>query len=96
MMKKITDYLKISRKTLEEIFEPFPPHKVTIKAIWTRPRPDAALRYLLREYGDAVNLKVLKQRECSIVVEISCGEDLYQKIKLNFIKDIGNDFIWKD
>lgn len=94
----MTDYLKLSRKRvqLKNMPDPFPPHKVTLKAIWTRPQPHIALRYLVDNYGDGIGIVVSKHRQNSIVIKICCGEDLYQKIKLNFVKDMGNEFIWKD
>lgn len=84
------------KKKLKTFPPPFSTHKVTLKSSSSFFQPPArALRYLVSKYEN-VNMTVLKQRPCSITIEIHCGADLYEQIKLNFVKDMGESYIWKD
>lgn len=78
--------------------DPFSPHKVTLKAIHKglcAPSPSKAIEYIMATF-DNVDIIVNKQRVRSITITIKCGDGLYNLMKLNFVKDMGHDFIWKD
>lgn len=79
---------------LKKIPPPFSSHKVTIRALGIQ-SPVRTLAYLVRDYGECM-ITVNKQRAKSITITLRCSNDIYQKIKLRFIKDMGYDFIWKD
>lgn len=72
----------------------FPTHKVTLKSI-NIPPPSRALEYLLAKFED-VTITVDKQRISSITITFHCTRDVYERIKLYFVRDMGRDFIWKD
>ena len=82
------------KKTLKTFPPPFSTHKVTLKSL-SYDSPSRALRYLMLKYED-INMFVLKQRSSSITIEIHCGANVYEQIKLNFVTDMGRDFLWKD
>lgn len=90
------DYLKLAYKRIKRknIFDPFPPHKVTLKTIYIS-SPRVALAYLVNSYRD-IRIRVLKQYTRSVIIEICCSEDTYEDMKLHFVKDMGDDFLWKD
>lgn len=80
------------------IIEPFPSHKVTLKTIHKglcAPSPSKALEYIMATFDDTA-IVVNKQKARSLVITIKCGDNIYNLIKLNFVKDMGRDFIWKD
>ncbi len=79
---------------IKQLQEPFPPHKVTLKSATTA-YPSRALNYLVTKY-EYVEITVLKQRFRSITIEIRCTDSIYEVIKLDFVKDMGRDYIWKD
>lgn len=81
-------------KTIKKIPPAFPPHKVTIKAISLR-SPSGALAYLDRELCDGYII-VNKQRDKSITLTMYCGDAHYERMKVCFIKDMGDNFLWKD
>lgn len=81
-------------KTSAKIPQAFPPHKVIIKATSLR-SPSRALAYIDREL-DGGYIIVNKQHEHRIVITIHCGNAQYELLKLSFVKDMGEDFIWKD
>ena len=71
-----------------------PSYKVTLKSL-NISSPTYALNYLVRKYED-VAITIVKQRTRSITIEIHCIDTIYQQIKLNFVKDMGRDYLWKD
>lgn len=73
---------------------PFSTYKVTIKSL-NIASPARALAYLVRDYGEAM-MVVNKQRARSITITVRCSNNIYQEMKLRFVKDMGCDFIWKD
>ena len=82
------------KKILKTFPPPFSTHKVTLKSL-SYDSPSRALKYLVLTY-EGINITVLKHRPSSIIIEICCGNDLYKHIKLNFVTDMGRDFLWKD
>lgn len=83
-------------KKIKIISPYFSPHKVTIKSTlaWSNP-PSYALSYILDHY-EGVMVTVLKQRVARITIEIHCTDVMYDLIKLNFVKDMGRNYLWKD
>ena len=89
-------------KKIKQIPTPFPSHKVTIKAIkrWNgyaniwQP-PCNAIDYLYRQ-EKAATIIIIKQREASIKILIECSDSIYERIKLDFVRIMGDKFIWKD
>lgn len=86
---------------IKQIPPAFPPHKVTIKAIkrwsgnvYTWTYPCNAIEYLYQQ--EKVAITVLKQRETSIKILIECSDNTYERIKLDFVRMMGDKFIWKD
>lgn len=73
---------------------PFQTYKVTIKSL-NLSSPVRALAYLIRDYGESM-IVVNKQRARSITITLRCSNNIYQEMKLRFVKDMGYDFIWKD
>ena len=78
----------------------FPLHKVTIKAmkrwngnVYTWTYPCHAIEYLIQH---EIAITVLKQREMSIKILIECSDNIYERIKLDFVRMMGDKFIWKD
>ena len=82
------------KKKLKTFPPPFSTHRVTLKS-FSYGSPSHALRYLVSKYEN-VKMTVLKQRTSSITIKICCGADLYEQIKLNFVKDMGESYLWKD
>ena len=88
-------------KKIKQIPTPFPSHKVTIKAIkrWNghvniwQP-PCNAINYLHQQ--EKVAITIVKQRETSIKILIECSDSIYERIKLDFVRMMGDKFIWKD
>ena len=83
---------------IETIQDPFPLHKVTLTTIHKglcAPSPSKALEYIMTVF-DNTGIVVNKQKARSLVITIKCGDNLYNIMKLNFVKDMGRDFIWKD
>ena len=85
---------------IKQIPPAFPSHKVTIKSmkrwngnVYTWTYPCNAIEYLLRQ---KVAITVLKQREMSIKILIECSDNIYERIKLDFVRMMGDKFIWKD
>ena len=79
---------------------PFPVHKVTIKAIktwnghtYTFLSPCNAIDYLCKQ---EVVVTIIKQREASIKIMIECSDDVYERLKLDFVRIMGDKYIWKD
>ena len=89
-------------KKIKKILNPLPPHKVTLKAISNQDAfgceywksPSKALDYLCKQFGGQIG--VVKHKKKSITVLFCCGNTAYEQLKLNFIRHIGHDFIWKD
>ena len=81
-------------KKIKSIPLAFPSYKVTLKPL-NMDSPSYALNYLVRKYEE-VAITVTKQRTRSITIEIHCIDATYELIKLNFVKDMGRDFLWKD
>ena len=78
--------------------DPFRPHKVILKSIHKglcTPSPSKALEYIMAMF-DGTTIIVNKQKVRSITLTIQCGDNIYHLMKLNFVKDMGRDFIWKD
>lgn len=78
----------------------FPAHKVIIKAInmwnghtYTFLSPCQAIDYLCK-YD--VTVTVVKQRAASIKIMIECKDAIYERIKLDFVCNMGDKFVWKD
>ena len=86
--------LKEKFKPIKNIPPAFTPHKVTLKSL-NMDSPSYALNYLVRKY-EGITITVTKQRTSSITIEIHCIDTIYQHIKLNFVKDMGRNFLWKD
>ena len=87
-------------KNIKQIPPAFPAHKVTIKAIqtwnghiYTFLSPCSAIDYLCKK--EAV-VTIIRQREASIKIIIECSDDIYESLKLNFVRIMGDKFIWKD
>ena len=87
-------------KKIKQIPPAFPAHKVTIKAIktwnghtYTFLSPCTAIDYLCKQ--DVV-VTIIKQREASIKIMIECSDAIYERIKLDFVRIVGDKFIWKD
>ena len=83
---------------IKNIQDPFPPHKVRLKSIYDGyryPSPSKALEYIFLRFKDT-DITVDKQKANSITITIRCGDAMYQSIKLHFVKDMGQNFIWKD
>ena len=87
-------------KKIENIPTTFPAHKVTIKAIktWNSRTyaflsPCRAIDYLCER--EAV-VTIMRQREASIKIIIECSDDVYECLKLDFVRIMGDKFIWKD
>lgn len=85
----------------KKIPPPFTTHKITLKAIqkwdgfrynWTS--PIYAINYLYNQERFAIT--ILKQRETSITILIECSDSAYEHIKLDFVRKMGDKFIWKD
>ena len=73
------------------------PHKVTFKCIdkgLCAPSPHRALAHIYRELDGCVIVN--KQRKRSVTITIYCTNAQYEHIKVCFIKDMGEDFLWKD
>ena len=75
-------------------------HKVTIKAmkrwngdVYTWTYPCHAIEYLIQH---EIAITVLKQREMSIKILMECSDNIYEHIKLDFVRMMGDKFIWKD
>lgn len=88
-------------KKIKQIPTPFPSHKVTIKAmkrwngdVYTWSYPCNAIEYLYRQEKAAIT--IIKQRETSIKILIECSDSIYERIKLDFVRIMGDKFIWKD
>ena len=79
---------------LQSVPQPFPPHKVMLKATGIS-SPSIALSYIMSRWED-IPIIVNKQRERSIVITIYCSEEQYKLMKLYFVRDMGCDFIWKE
>lgn len=86
--------LKEKFKKIKSIPLAFPSYKVTLKSL-NMDSPSYALNYLVGKY-EGVTITVTKQRTSSITIEIHCIDTIYQQIKLNFVKDMGRNFLWKD
>lgn len=54
-----------------------------------------SLAYIMKNYED-INITIIKQLPKSLIITITCDDNMYNNIKLNFVKDLGHDFIWKD
>lgn len=87
-------------KKPKDILTPFPKHKVIIKAIqrwdgytYTFLPLCSAIDYLCEQ---EVDITIIKQREASIKIIIECSDSRYESIKLNFVRIMGDKFIWKD
>jgi hypothetical protein len=83
---------------INKLQDPFPPHKITLKSInkgLCAPSPSKALEYIMTIFED-VNVIIDKQRMRSITITIRCSNQMYNIAKLNFVKDMGRDFLWKD
>lgn len=80
--------------TRDIIQDPFPPHKVKLKSINCE-SPSWALEYILAKFNK-VAVTVNKQRVYNIIITIRCGDSMYELIKLDFVKDMGRHFLWKD
>ena len=87
-------------KKIEQIPLAFPPHKVTIKAIqswngrvYTFMPPCNAIDYLCRREAAVT---IIKQRETSIKIIIECSDDMYERLKLDFVRTMGDKYLWKD
>ena len=83
---------------IQNIQDPFPPHKVTLQTInkgLCAPSPSKALEYIMATFDDTAII-VNKQKVRSLTITIKCGDNIYNLIKLNFVKDMGQDFLWKD
>lgn len=88
-------------KKIKQIPPAFTVHKVTIKAIttwnghmYTFLSPCNAIDYLC-EQGEGV-ITIIKQRESSIKIMLECTDSVYELLKLNFVRIMGDKFIWKD
>jgi len=82
---------------IQKTSETLSPHRVTIKdgnLTWQR-QPYEAIRYLVAKLPDT-KIIIHKQRMRSITITIYCTDDLYELIKLHFVKDMGRDFLWRD
>ena len=78
----------------------FPAHKVTIKSIktwnghiYTFLSPCKAIDYLCKQ--EAV-VTIIRQREASIKILIECSDSIYERLKLDFVRIMGDKYIWKD
>lgn len=83
---------------LKKIPPLFPSHKVTIKEhdfYSSVLNPYYALNCLLNNNPNLM-VTVLKQRRKSLTIAIHCRNDVYEQIKLNFIRELGGTFLWKD
>lgn len=73
-------------------------HKVKIEKysdrVFASSVPES-LAYIMKNYED-INITIIKQLPKSLIITITCDNDMYNNIKLNFIKDLGHDFLWKD
>ena len=69
-------------------------HKVKLKTTSIK-SPSSALAYLANVFDD-IPIIVNTQRTYSITITIYCDNDKYEFMKLNFIKNVGSDFLWKD
>lgn len=69
-------------------------HKVKLKALSIK-SPSSGLAYLTNVFND-VPIIVNTQRTYSITITIHCDNAKYEFMKLNFIKNVGSDFLWKD
>ena len=91
----------MNSKKIKNIPLPFPLHKVTIKSIkkWNgnvyiwQP-PCNAINYLHQQ--ERVPMTIVKQREASIKILIECSDNIYERIKFDFVRIMGDKFIWKD
>ena len=88
-------------KKIKNIPPPFPSHKVTIKAIkkwngyvYTWQSPCNAINYLHQQ--EKVTITIIKQRESRIKILIECSDNIYECIKFDFVRIMGDKFIWKD
>lgn len=86
---------------MKQIPPAFPVHKVTIKAIktwnghiYTFLSPCNAIDYLCKKEEGVVT--IVKQREDNIKIIIECSDKIYELLKLNFVRIMGDKFIWKD
>lgn len=73
-------------------------HRVKIEKYSERllaPSVSESLAYMTRNYED-INIVIIKQLPKSLVITITCDDNMYNNIKFNFIKDMGHDFLWKD
>ena len=85
----------MSIKYLQDLF---PPHRVTIQSIRVglcAPTPSKALEYIMNKF-DKIDIVINKHKVGSLTMTIKCGHDMYNLIKLQFVKDMGADFLWKD
>ena len=87
-------------KKIKQIPPAFPAHTVNIKAIKTWNgrgyyflSPCNAIDYLCKH---EVAITILKQREASIKIMIECSDDEYERLKLDFVRTMGDKYIWKD
>ena len=88
----------MNQNQLKNIPQPFSSHRVTLKSIHQglcAPSPSKALEYIMTVFDDTAII-VNKQKVRSITVTINFGDNIYNIMKLNFVKDMGRDFIWKD
>lgn len=86
---------------IKQIPPAFPEHKVTIKSIkkWNGhtyifQSPCNAINYLHQQ--EKVTITIVKQREDSIKILIECSDTIYERIKFDFVRVVGDKFIWKD
>lgn len=91
---------KMKLKKVKSLSPAFSAHKVTIKAIqrwnghayiWTY--PCEAIKHLSQQ---EVVITVLNQRAISVKILIECSDNIYERIKLDFVCMMGDKFIWKD
>ena len=87
-------------KKIKQIPPAFPAHTVTIEAIktwnghiYTFLSPCKAIDYLCK-YEIAVT--IIKQREASIKILVECSDSIYERIKLDFVRIMGDKYLWKD
>lgn len=77
-------------------------HKVTLNSIsqlnnfgyYYFNSPSGALEYLCKKFDGQI--KVVKHKIKSITILICCENTVYESLKLDFIRNMGDSFIWKD
>jgi hypothetical protein len=83
---------------INNIPEPFTTHKVILKSIYDGyryPSPSKALEYIFAKFKD-IDIVINKQKTKSITITIRCSDTMYQSVKLHFVKDMGEKFLWRD